>query len=117
MKIKQSRELYKPSTGQSLILHELWKKHGGLRASAELIGIPEYFMSLWRRRGKVAIKKCRAVADALDIPIYALNYAEISELVGEPAGGWEHTVKSCRLGQDVEKRILKLKWPINNKGK
>lgn len=111
MKIKQSREFHKPNTGQAALLHELWKRHGGLRATAELVGIPEYFMPIWRRRGKVALKKCRVVADALNVPIFALNYAELSELLGEPAGGWEHAVRSCNLGHEVEKKILKMKWP------
>lgn len=117
MKIKLQRSILKPSTGQTLLLHELWKKHGGLRASAKKIGVPEYFMSLWRQRGKVALKKCRTVAAALEIPIYALNYAEICELVGEPAGGWAHAVRSCGLGAEVEENILKLKWPIVKRGK
>jgi hypothetical protein len=111
MKIKQGRKIAKITTSQGMLLHELWKRYGGLRGAATFIGIPEYLMPLWRRRGKVALKQCRTVADACNIPVYALNYAEISELMGEPAGGWEHSVKSCGFGEIVENRILKLKWP------
>lgn len=110
MKLHQGPRLKKLPTGQHILLNELWKKHGGMRASAKLIGIPEYLLNMWRRRGAVPLAKCRVVADALNVPLGALNFRDVSELLGD-IKPWSYIVESCGFSKDIESKILKAKSP------
>jgi hypothetical protein len=110
MKLHQGPRLKRLPTGQHILLNELWQKNGGMRASAKLIGIPEYLLNMWRKRGAVPLTKCRIVADALDVPIGALNFREVTGLLGD-VGTWADVVKFCKFSKEVEAKILKAKVP------
>lgn len=110
MKLHQGPKLKKLPTGQHVLLNELWKKHGGMRACAKLIGVPEYLLNMWRRRGAVPLKRCQAVSKALNVPLYAINFVQLTKLLGE-AYTWEGAVVACRFSAETEEKILKAKVP------
>lgn len=110
MKIHQGPRLKKLPTGQHILLNELWRKHGGMRATAKIIGVPEYLLNMWRRRGAVPLTKCRKVADALNVPVTALNFREATELMGKVVE-WTYVVQSCGFPKEITDKILKAKKP------
>lgn len=115
MKLRQGPRLKKLPTAQHILLDALWKKHGGMRSAAKKIGVEEYLLNMWRRRGAVPLKKCREVSASLEVPIAALNFIEISALMGLIE--WPYVVKECGFDKATEVRILQAKPPIIKKGK
>lgn len=110
MKLVQIRKK-KLTTGQQLLLAYLFKSEGSVRATAKLIGVPEYQLHVWRGRGGVPLSNIKLVSSKLGVPIPALNYEEgiSSGLFSERP--WIECVKACRLPPEIEKKILAAKAP------
>jgi hypothetical protein len=111
MKLHQGPRLQKLPTGQHVLLNELWKKFGGMRPASKRIGVPEYLLNMWRKRGAVPLTKCRVVSEALDVPLYALNFRDMTDLTGDYPGGWAYAVESCGFSKEIVTKILKAKEP------
>lgn len=115
MKLHQGPRLKKLPTAQHILLDALWKKHGGMRSAAKKIGVEEYLLNMWRRRGAVPIKKCKEVAMALAVPLGALNFVEVTSIMGTQ--DWSYVVKECGFDKSTEAKILRAKPPTSKKGK
>lgn len=113
--IRQGSRLHKLKDGQAILLDALFKKHGGLRASALKIGKPvtEGQLNMWRKRGKVPVKHVPLVANKLGVPSLALNYVEMVKLLffEEITISWSDIVKQAGFGKDITNKILRAKKP------
>ena len=95
-------------TGYQALLDAIWTKFGGYLSIAEKLGVDPQTLRNWRLRGRVPLKECYQVALALGIPIWGLNYKEVTHFHAKEAIPWETVVKMYNFSPGIEKRILKL---------
>lgn len=94
--------------GTQRLLEVLWKKHGGVRALEKKTGIAAQKFVHWRLLGKVSLKMCGKVSRSLGVPVDALNFEEVGELLAGNAYDWEDM---AAIGEKDRKYILAGKPP------
>lgn len=103
------------TTGQGRLLDCLWTRKGATTSeTADILGIKRDLVFMWRSRGSVPLSSAGHVARKLKVSIYALNYEEVSILLGK-SPKWESVVKSCKLKPEQIKYILEGTPPITFK--
>jgi hypothetical protein len=101
-----------PKHGQSALINILWRRFGGPKKVAALVGVPTYQPGNWDREGQVPVKYLMLVASKLELPIWGLNYKAAKALhFAEKVPAWESVVKMYNLDKHVEKEVLKLGEP------
>lgn len=106
------RRKIKHREGQKALLDAIWTKCGGASAVAKVLGIHSQAPINWRNRGGVPLVDCKRVASALNIPVFGLNYEELSKFYDKDIPLWDDVIKKYMLPPMVENRILSLKDPI-----
>jgi len=107
------RRLVKPILrAQAMVLRKLWIKHGGPCMVSRMCGVGIQEPSNWRTRGRVPLKLCRRVAEALGESIWALNYADMALLVPkEKRPSWISVVDACGFDKQTRNEIIFLEAP------
>lgn len=98
------------ATGQQALLHYIIEKHGGPAAVAEVTGLRTHIVFNWRARGQVPLAYTKRFADALDIPTWGLNYADLAFFNGK-YDSWERVVRRYKLPRKIVESILFLAPP------
>lgn len=95
------------------LLKILWEKHGGARHLESTTGIAAQKFIHWRNKGKVSFKSIGEVSRKLGIPIQALNFEELGDVLGKDIYQWEGLLKleDLDLKNDELKYIIKGKAP------
>lgn len=112
---RRPKKLPKKEGGQQMLIRELIRHLGGRKGITlkvrKVLGEDFHKQNFvnWRDRGLVPLEWCRAVAAALKISPYALNYRGMCT-VNEPRP-WPEAVKSCPLYKEVIAKILAAKAP------
>ena len=107
----------KKPTGATALLDAIFKSFGGPSAiiHKHLTMFGRQQLVNWRIRGKIPLKHTTMVAEALDIPIWGLNYEDLSTLQPDKAPPWKDVVESYDLSVVQVKSILYLKPPQRGK--
>jgi len=100
--LRKKKSLTDPN---ALLIGAIWDAFGGIKKVSDLLELPFQTPLNWRLRGKVPLVYAKQVSSALKIPIYGLNYKELSTLMEVPE--WKEVVKSYGLPKGVELSILK----------
>lgn len=109
-----ARKKQKPTTGQKALLDAIWHRYGGVGAVAHKLGVHIQAPVNWRLRGRVPLKFCYSVAEALDLTecqMWGLNYIDLFTFYPTKAPPWEDVIKCFEFSPDVFKTIINLKAP------
>lgn len=105
------RNKYPNASGTSALLEAIWRRYGGPANVSRITGVSPQALVNWRFRGKVPLVKVNAIAKALNIPKWGLNYNELS-MMEEEVPTWKEVVESYDLARSVVKYILSFKDEI-----
>lgn len=112
-----ARKKLKATTGQMALLDAIWKRAGGVGELAQKVDVHKQAPVNWRLRGKVPLKHCRRVADALNLnktQEWGLNYNDMFLFYRKSAPSWSEVIRSFEFPADTYKAILSLKAPKNS---
>ena len=102
----------KINEAQALLLHYLWKKHGGPVAVARLCGVAIQGPNNWRIRGQVPFNMLRRVSEGLGESMWALGYEQLAKLYPKKERPkWNDVVLHCNLDRSSREEILMMKPP------
>lgn len=110
--VKRSRN------SQKMLIHELIRHYGGLsaitRKAATILGEPEFSIqnfSNWRNRGWVPLEFAQRLAKPLGVTVYALNFKDITRVLGEKMTWREAVCESSIFDAKTKRLILELEAP------
>lgn len=108
-----ARKKAKINEAQKALLFAIWKSKGGVGAVANLLDVNIQAPVNWRNRGGVPLLLCLRIAEKLQIPVWGLNYKELTKFYGKSkAPEWSLVVKSYKLEEAEIAHILSLTPPL-----
>lgn len=99
------RSKKKLKSSQALLIDVIIENCGGPAVLAEALRIHPQIPINWRVSGKVPLKMVKRVANMLAIPVWALNYTDLSGIF-ELTDTWKDIVKQCGFDPADTRRIL-----------
>lgn len=99
------------------LLKVLWERFGGLRELERKTGIAAQKFVHWRNTGKVSFKSIGKVSRILDLPLPALNFEEIAEVLGRDVFQWNELLTELEVSHEERMYINKGRLPKIYKAK
>lgn len=110
-KLSNKSEPLKERKGRRLpgyrMLSVLIRAFGGSAQVARMVGESKQTVNEWRSRGLVPLKKVRKVADAFDVPVYVLNWADVKLFMPEATPPWKKAVAEAPISEEMKQWVLK----------
>ena len=105
----------KLTSATSILIRYIWIKNGGVEAVAKRLSLFSQQLNFWQTTGKVPLKHVGKIARTLGVPMLALNYEGVMELLGHGLS-WKSVVKMTVDDKQTLAVILKAKPPEHEKG-
>jgi hypothetical protein len=113
----ETKESCNFSTQTSRVLKVLFDRFDSMSCAAKSMAVDSQLLSVWRRNGKIPLKKVGRVARFLKVCNELLNYEEVGEYQGFNVGWIELLKKNGPFLESEMTYILKGKAPKPYKGK
>jgi len=107
--MKKEKKKY-TGNGQILLLEAIVQNYGGNTSVARLLGVTHGIIANWKRIGYIPLKTVGKVSRTLEVPLYALNYSGLAELL-DARPEWEEIVRDCDLSSLAMNTVLQGKPP------
>jgi len=102
---------YNASLQRELII-AIIDNYGGETYIADQLGFSQQNVHTWILYGKVPMKHLYHVHKEFDVPVWALNYLGVLQVLGpDESPRWKDVVGACNLATTEQNRILSLGRP------